>query len=352
MVDALTSDLFSVLLFGSVQGAVFSLLALGFSLVYGVGGVLNLAHGGFYLACMYTFYWSYKVWEITFTASLIITLIVIVIIGELVLILMMKVLEYNFATSIITALVVMLGVSPLLIFFQGTDYLLTASVIITLLVITSITIITFYFLIKPLQDSPIGVLLATFSLAFFFEQLVKVLPWSDSKTHWVPAIVEKPIEIFGIAFSLRYIVAIIGSIILVVTIYIFINKTRIGKSIRAVAQDREAAQLMGINADMIIMLTLVISGILAAMATFLYGAGEEVSPAMGWGFLTTSFAIVVLGGLGSIPGSILGAFLIGYARTFCSYFIGTQFAEIFPIIIIIIMLLFRPQGLLGKKEVE
>jgi branched-chain amino acid transport system permease protein len=352
MVDEITTNLVSVLLFGSVQGAVFSLLALGFSLVYGVGGILNLAHGGFYLACMYTFYWSVKVWEITFTASLIITLVVIVLIGELVLLLMMKFLDYNFVTSIIFSLGAMVGAGFLLLFFQGIDYVLTASIIITLLVITVISILIFFLLIKPLQDSAIGVLLVTFSFAFFLEQLVRVLPWSDSQTHWVPPIVEEPIELFGIAFSFRYVVAIVGSLILVVTIYLFINKSRLGKSIRAVAQDREAAQLMGINADMIILLTIIISGILAAMATFLYGAGEEVTPTMGWGFLTTSFAIVVLGGLGSIPGSILGAYLIGYARVFCSYFIGTQFAEIFPIIVIIIMLLFRPQGLLGKKEVE
>lgn len=295
VIDQVASDLFSVFLFGSVQGAVFSLLALGFSLVYGVGGVLNLAHGGFYLATMYTFYWCIKVWEQTVLMSIIITLIVIVI----------------------------------------------------------ICILTFELLIKPLQDSIIGILMVTFSLAFFFEQLVKVLPWSDNKTHWVPTIIKgNPIELFGINFPVRYLWTIIGAIIIVVIIYIFISKAKLGKSIRAVAQDREAAQLMGINANLIVMVTIIISGLLVAFTTFLYGAGEEVYPTMGWGFLTQSFAIVVLGGLGSIPGSVLGAFLIGYSRTFCSYFIGTQFAEIFPIIIIVFMLVFRPQGLLGKKEVE
>jgi branched-chain amino acid transport system permease protein len=295
VIDQVASDLFSVFLFGSVQGAVFSLLALGFSLVYGVGGVLNLAHGGFYLASMYTFYWCIRVWEQTILMSIIITLIVIVI----------------------------------------------------------ICILAYVLLIKPLQDSAIGILIATFSLAFFFEQLVKVLPWSDSQTHWVPTIITgPPIEIFGINFPVRYLWTIIGAIIVVVIVYIFITKAKLGKSIRAVAQDREAAQLMGINANLIIMVTIIISGLLVAFTTFLYGAGEEVYPTMGWGFLIQSFAIVVLGGLGSIPGSVLGAFVIGYSRTFCSYFIGTQFAEIFPIIIIILMLVFRPQGLLGKKEVE
>ncbi|MFX1375755.1 MAG: branched-chain amino acid ABC transporter permease [Promethearchaeota archaeon] len=295
MIDQVASDLFSVFLFGSVQGAVFSLLALGFSLVYGVGGILNLAHGGFYLASMYTFYWCYKTWEHTVLFSIIFTLIVVII----------------------------------------------------------ICILAFVLLIKPLQDKQISLLIATFALAFFFEQLVKVLPWSDPQTHWVPNIIKgDPIELFGINFPVRYLWTIIGALILVVIIYLFINKSRMGKSIRAVAQDREAAQLMGINADLIIMVTIIISGILVAVTTFLYGAGEEVSPTMGWSFLTQSFAIVVLGGLGSISGSVAGAFLIGYSRTFCSYFIGTQFAEIFPIIIIILMLIFRPQGLFGKKEVE
>lgn len=294
MVSEIFSSIMSVLIFGSVQGAVFSLLALGFSLVYGVGGVLNLAHGGFYLVAMYTFFWCIQIWELALMPTIFITLIVILIIGAL----------------------------------------------------------TFILLIKPLQETHIGVIIATFSLAFFFEQVVKVLPWGDSRTHWVPSIFTGTVEFLGISFPFRYIITIIGSLILVVLIYLFINKSKLGKSIRAVAQDREAAMLMGINSNMIIMVTVIISAFLAGMATILYGAGEEVSPAMGWGFLTQSFAIVVLGGLGSIPGSILGAFLIGYARTFCSYFIGTQFAEIFPIIVIIIMLIFRPQGLLGKKEVK
>ncbi|NVM35547.1 MAG: branched-chain amino acid ABC transporter permease [Candidatus Lokiarchaeota archaeon] len=294
MVDEILVNILNVLLFGSVQGAVFALLALGLSLVYGVGGILNLAHGAFYLIAMYMFYWCIKIWEFPLITTIIIALVVVVIIAAV-------------------------------------SYLL---------------------LIKPLQESLIGVVIVTFSLAYFFEQLVKVLPWSDTRTHWVPAIFEGPVSVFGISFPVRYIFAVSGSLILVVLVTLFINKSKLGKSIRAVSQDREAAQLMGINANLVIMITVVLSAFLAGMGAIFYGAGDEVYPAMGWGFLTTSFAIVVLGGLGSIPGSILGAFIMAYARVFCSYFISTQFAEIFPIIVIIVMLVFRPQGLLGKKEVE
>ena len=294
MVEEILLNAISVLLFGTVQGAVFGLLALGFSLVYGVGGVLNLAHGAFYLVAMYMFYWCIQVWALPLITTIIITLVVVVIIGAL----------------------------------------------------------TYILLIEPLQESHIGVVIVTFSLAFFFEQLVKVLPWSDSRTHPVPAIFLGPVNFLGVMFPIRYVVAVVGAVILVVIVALFINKSKLGKSIRAVSQDREAAMLMGINANLVIMITVVISAFLAGMSAILYGAGDEVFPTMGWGYLTTSFAVVVLGGLGNIPGSILGAFIIGYARVFCSYFISTAFAEIFPIIIIIVMLLFRPQGLLGKKEVR
>jgi len=294
MVNDIFLNIVSVLLFGTVQGAVFALLALGFSLVYGVGGVLNLAHGAFYLVAMYMFYWCIQIWGLALIPTIIITLVAVVIIGAL----------------------------------------------------------TYILLIEPLQESHIGVVIVTFSLAFFFEQLVKVLPWSDSRTHPVPPILKGPVVLFGVAFPIRYVLAVVGSLILIVLVTLFIKKSKLGKSIRAVSQDREAAMLMGINANLVIMITVVISAFLAGMSAILYGAGDEVFPTMGWGYLTTSFAIVVLGGLGNIPGSILGAFIIGYSRMFCSYFIGTEFAEIFPIIVIIVMLIFRPQGLLGKKEVK
>jgi branched-chain amino acid transport system permease protein len=131
---------------------------------------------------------------------------------------------------------------------------------------------------------------------------------------------------------------------------IFISKAKIGKSIRAVAQDREAAMLMGINADRILMLTVALSAFLVGVAAVLYVPASTLIPYMGWSTLLISFSVVILGGMGSVPGSILGAFVIAYARNFCTFFIDPAFAELVPLIIILAVLTIRPRGLLGKKE--
>ncbi len=294
-----------LLIFGTVQGAVLALLALGFSLVYGVGGVLNLAHGGFYLLTCYILYVS------------------------------------------------------LLFFDLGLGLLdLTVSIVISIVVISIVGAVSYLILIKPLQDSNIGVVIVTFSFAFFLEQLVKIMV--DTKTHTIPVfstILNFPgsVEFIGVTFSSQFVISILGSLILVAVVGLFISKTKIGKSIRAVAQDREAAMLMGINANRVLMVTVALSAFLAGMAAVLYGPANAIAPHIGWSFLISAFAVTVFGGMGSISGSIIGAFIMGYAKVAFSYFIpvyGTTFATIFPLIVIVIMLLVRPQGLLGKKEVR
>jgi len=281
----------SVLIFGTVQGSVLALLALGFSLVFGVGGVLNLGHGAFYLITCYTFYLIYRVLYLDLITSIIISLIVAVIVGA----------------------------------------------------------VTYLALIKPLQDSHIGVVIGTFAMAVFMQEFVKVI--AGIKPHYIPPFIFGSIEFLGVTFPIQFVFVVIGSLILVLLIGLFISKTKIGKSIRAVSQDREAAMLMGINADRILMITVMISALLAGVAAILYAPTYAITIDMGWSFLLSAFAVTVFGGMGSTSGCILGAFIMGYAKTFFSVFISTSFATVFPLLVIIVMLLFRPQGLLGKKEV-
>lgn len=294
-----------VLIFGTVQGAVLALLALGFSLVFGVGGVMNIGHGGFYLLTCYVLYVS------------------------------LLVLDFG------------LGILDLMV-----------AIIISIIVVVIVGALAFLLLIKPLQDSHIGVIIVTFSFAFFIEQLVKIMV--DTKTHTIPVFsilldIPGSVTFLGVTFSLQFVFTIVGSLILVAIVGLFISKTKTGKSIRAVAQDREAAMLMGINSDRILMITVMISALLAGMAAVLYGPATAIAPHIGWSFLISAFAVTVFGGMGSIPGSIIGAFIMGYAKMAFSYFIpvyGQTFATIFPLIVIVVMLLVRPQGLLGKKEVK
>jgi len=278
-----------VIIFGTIEASVYALLALGFSLVYGVGGILNLSHGLFYLLAGYIIFWTYKTIGIIF--AVILALIIIIIIG-------------------------------------GLSYLL---------------------LIKPLQENHVAILIITFALGFFFEQFIKV--FGDAIPHTVPSFFGGKITILGVPFPSQFFVILIGSFIVIVITGLFISKSKIGKSIRAISQDREAAMLMGINADRTLMYTVMISAVLAGIAAVLYVPASSIAPHMGWNVLSNSFAIVIFGGLGSLKGSVVSAFILGYSRSFVNYFIDPAFSALVPIVVIILVLLIRPRGLFGKKEV-
>jgi branched-chain amino acid transport system permease protein len=133
---------------------------------------------------------------------------------------------------------------------------------------------------------------------------------------------------------------------------LFISKSTIGKSIRAVSQDFEAAKLVGINTDKILMTTVMISALLVGFAAVLYAPGNFIAPRIGWRYLLLAFSVTIFGGMGSIPGSIIGSFIMGYATAFTDFFISPSFSVLIPIVVILVMLLVRPQGLLGKKELQ
>lgn len=279
-----------ILIFGTMQGALLALLALGFSLVYGVGGLLNLAHGAFFLITAYIIYWTIPFFG--FWIGAMVGLISVVMIGA----------------------------------------------------------VTYMGLMKPLQKSHIGVVLVTFALAFFFEQFVKFV--GDPRFHYIVPFIPQPVTLLGITFPGQLLALLFGSLILVTLVTIFINKSTIGKSIRAVSQDVEAAQLVGINTDMVMMVSVMISALLVGFAAVLYAPGNFIAPGIGWGYLLLAFSVTIFGGMGSIPGSIIGAFIMGYATTLTDYLINPSFSVIVPIVVILVMLLVRPQGLLGKKELQ
>ena len=276
-----------------MHGAYISLLAIGLSLVYGVGRVMNLAHGAFYLLSGYIFYWVVVYANLGLFWGIIIVLISALIIGAV-------------------------------------SYLLC---------------------IKPLLKSPIGVLMITFAIGFFAQALILVILGVGSPLLMDP-LIPGSITLFDVKFGAQNILIIILSLITVVLVTLFISKTKLGKSIRAVAQDREAAMLMGINADRILMYVVMISSLLAGFAAVLNVPRQYISPYVGWAILTESFAVVILGGMGSLPGSVVGSFILGYATSICNYVLDPSFAPLIPGIIIIVVLVVRPQGIFGKKEID
>jgi len=284
------------LIYGLVQSSVYALLAMGYSLVYGVGNILNLGHGAFYVLSTYIFYF---VW-----------LYFILIPGDL-------------------------------------GFLLGMSIALILIVI--IGMLLYILLIKPLQDNEVGVMIGTFAFGFFAEQLVGVF---EPRTQSISTIWDQKFLILGVRVQLHQIILIVVSLLIIFILIAFINKSRLGKSIRAVSQDREAASLMGINVNRVIMYTVMISAFLAGLAAVFYVPLDRVAPYLGWVVLTDSIAIVILGGMGSLKGSLIGAFILGYVRMYTAYFIHPLISTLMPIIVLIVILLIRPRGLFGKKELD
>ncbi len=293
------ADILNMLFNGALQGAVLALVSLGYSLVYGVGGIMNLSHGAYFMLTGYLL-----LWMLSF---------------------------------------------PL---FIGLEWFI---VVIALITITVIGGLTYILLIKPLQNSQVGVVLVTFGLAFFIEQFVLIISGTESWSITGLQLVHGTTEFLGYTMINQYILLIIISLVVVLSFAFFISKTKLGKSIRAVSQDREAATLMGINANRTLLYTVMISAFLAGLAAFLYLPGATINgPSMGWSYLTSSFAVVILGGMGSLVGSVVGAFIVGYITSFTSVFIpnGPSWAHLIPLIVIIIVLVIKPHGLFGKKEAE
>jgi branched-chain amino acid transport system permease protein len=292
MFDQILNLLYS----GIVYGSVLSLISLGFSLLYGVGKILNLAHGFFYVLTGYLAFW------------------------------VLPVFNYNIWLTISVALI-------LITLISGAVYLV---------------------LIKPLQESELNVVLITFALAFFMEQFIRFAWGSEYKTIYQLIIFQGTTDFAGLSIINQSVFLVIVSLILIAVFTLFLNKSKLGRSIRAVSQDREAAQLMGINSNRILFYAVMISGFLAGVAALLYLPNFTLDPGQGWSRLTDAFAVVILGGMGSLMGSFVGAYIIAFANSFTTIFFppyGAAWSHVVPIILILIMLIIRPRGIFGKKEI-
>ena len=298
--DIFTSIL-EILIFGTSLALILSLISLGYSLLYGVGKVINLSHGMFYFLTGY-------------------------------------------------------------LIFAFTKYLAIAlpiGIILSLVIITGVGVLTYYALIKPFHENEIMVLIATFALGYFIFNLV-LLTENVLKLNVIPGLIFLDgfvpgfFMVFDVQFTYYRLFVIVMSLGMILAVIFFIRYSRFGKAIRAVSQDQDAAKLMGINLNAVLMFTVALSAFLAGVAAFLYVPLRPMTMGSGWDILLLSMSVVILGGMGSIPGTVIGSFILAFSVKFCEYFIndlvGFQISTVFHLIIIIIMLMIRPRGILGKKE--
>ena len=282
-----------LLINGATTGAVYALLALGFTLIYGVAKILNLSHGAFYMLGAYIFYASLDFLQLETFPALILAVIFVAFIGAIV----------------------------------------------------------YGLLIRPIIESELNVMVVTLGAAMVFQYMVILLFGSTHKT--VPYLIPQLplVEILGVSVRTQKIVALAVSLSLIVVLWIFISKSKIGGAMRAMAQDREVATLMGINTERLFVLTLVISASLAAIAGVLVTPLSVASPDM-WMFpLIISFSVVILGGLGSIKGSLVGAFILAYSEESVVFLAQGEehLRGAFSLLIMVLVLLLRPSGLFGKR---
>ena len=279
-----------ILIVGAVSSAIYAMLAVGFTLIFGVARILNLAHGSFYALGAYGAYF--------FTSQMNLPLLP--------------------AALLAVALVALFGI-----------------------VIERV-------LIRPMRKkSQLAVLMITLAVALVIEQALFLTFGSEYRN--VPAFVDTMVTIGGVSIGGARLLALGVGVVLIAALWLFIQRTRLGSAILAISQDPEAAQYIGIPSDRIFAIVMGISAAFAAAAGVLAGPFLTVQPTMWLLPIVKAFAIVVVGGLGSIPGSIVAALMLGYAETIVAYMVSSSWTEIVSVLATLLMLMFRPAGIFGRR---
>ncbi|MBO5301318.1 MAG: branched-chain amino acid ABC transporter permease, partial [Peptococcaceae bacterium] len=284
------------LISGISLGSIYAIIALGYTMVYGIAKMLNFAHGDVIMVGAYICF---------------------------------------FATA-------RYGLNPLL------------GVLLSMVVCTVLGIVIERLAYKPLRQAPaLAVLITAIGMSYFLQNAAQLL-WTSSPKVF-PSVVKGSVKLFDGALSVSFvtIVTILVCVIIMVALVLFVNKTRIGKSMRAVSEDKGAAQLMGINVNSTISLTFAIGSALAAIAgVLLCSAYPTLVPTTGAMPGIKAFTAAVFGGIGSIPGALIGGILLGIIEIFAKAYISTQLSDAIVFAVLIVVLLVKPTGLLGKKVSE
>ena len=291
---------------GLSLGSIYALIALGYTMIYGILRFINFAHGDVFMIGAFSGYYLAIVFGFSSTAGYV---------------------------SILLAIAILIG----------------AMIICSLL---GFTIEKLAY--KPLRNSPkLTILITAIGVSLFLEYSGQLIFGADPKSF--PTLIEnKPVlSLAGAVIGTNPVVVIVTSLVLMFILRIIVMKTKIGTAMRAVSYNPTAASLMGININAVISFTFIIGSSLAAAAGVLYGLNyPSIDPLMGILPGLKAFVAAVLGGIGNIPGAALGGMIIGILETFVVGYISPTYRDAIAFGILILILLFKPTGILGKKEVE
>jgi branched-chain amino acid transport system permease protein len=283
---------FQTIVNGLFTGGIYALVAVGLTLIYGVMLILNFAHGEFLMLGMYVAYWAFTTLHMDPYLAAPLAALIIFGLGALI---QRGLIQPVLNSHPLRQIVLLLGVSTLLV-----------------------GLVQFIMSANP--------------LAIHVSYETSVIPFA------------------GLRFSIPKMVAFFSALVISVSLYAFLQMTKTGKAIRAVSQNRPAALLMGIDVNSIYMLTFGIGTAVTALGGVLLTPTYTLIPTAGAGFSVIAFVVVVLGTMGNFIGAFLGGLIIGVVEAFAGFYLGGDVKIIASMLVFILILLFKPAGLFGKKQ--
>lgn len=334
-----------------VKGGVYALLAIGFSLIFGVARMLNLAHTAFYMLAAYALYTCAYLLGLDPISSIVLALVVAF---------LMSVGTYSlfvfFRLPSIVSIILSAVIALLLIWFgtgfilgMGGDVSLTKAVILSVIFSIFIAGGAYKLFIERIREHHVTVLLITLALALVFQEYILLVPAFGGHYLGAPSFVSGYWEIIGVKVTYQNLLTLGASLLVLLGVWALLSKTKLGIAIRATAQDTEVANLMGIDVSRILLIVMGLASGLAAIAGILVAPTLVLEPHMWMPPLIMIMAIIVLGGLGSVKGSFIGAFILALVEVLVVYLLptGAFLKGAFALAVMVAVLVFRPEGLFG-----
>ncbi|MEW5719353.1 MAG: branched-chain amino acid ABC transporter permease [Chloroflexota bacterium] len=292
MLEALAQNL----VYGILIGALYGLAAVGLSLVFGVTKFLNVSHGELLMLGGYASFWLFTLWKVDPFVSLPAAIIFLLVVG--------------------------------VVFYK----------------------LLFGRMVKLSEGDKIqNTLLVGFGLSLILQNIALQF-WTADTRSITTAYTGAVFSFAGVRFPLVRVASLVIAFVLIVALQLFLRRTYTGKALRATVENWEAATLMGIDIQRVYLLSFVMGAALAGVAGALVAVGYSIEPAMGMSWTLKSLVVMVLGGLGSITGTFIGGIILGVTESATGFFLSLTYREVVGLVLFLLVLVFRPEGLFGVKE--
>ena len=310
-----TDELVQQTINGLTLGSVYALIALGYSMVYGILKLLNFAHGDVYM------------------------------VGAFIGFGMIQWLGYRGEAGVW---------EPVL----STWFVLFVVLVVSMAGTAGLGVAIERFAYRPLRNAPrIAPLISALGVSFFIAYSMQLMFGSQQRDYNAFGIDDGKLflegfDIGNVRVPLLRIVIIVSALVLMLALWLLVTRTRTGKAMRATSYDREAAAMMGIDIDRVIVFTFVLGSALAGAAGVMFALRAPASVTMGFIAGLKGFTAAVIGGIGSIPGAMGGGLILGLAEAYTQGYISSKWSDLFVFLLLIGFMLFRPQGLFGKADIN